>query len=802
MKLFLGISFPLPLPKNPLTYSFTSGDFPPAIGARVIAPIRGRSQMGYIETISEVEPEFETREIAEIIDPCPFFSSEMLELAKWMADSTLSSFGDVLHAMLPAGVKSGITAWIRLNKNEEPLKQTDTDSFSEALEWLSSKDEFKLSEFSRKYPQAVRHLKTWQNNRVIEIEYRRKETAGYKTQKVLIISDKTEIKPDELTPKEKIAVETLLRNQEPLSQSELLRKSGVSSSPVKNLIKKGLIQIVEQQISRNIASSEYYNSPPEKENTLTENQISVLEKIHFSANTDLKPVLIRGVTCSGKTEVYLKWVAEVIQNGASAIVLVPEITLTPQMVKRFLDRFGNRVAILHSKLSDGERFDQWEGIRLGKFNVVVGARSAVFAPVQKLGTIIIDEEGEPSYKQTETPRYHARDVAEKRCSLEKALLILGSATPTLESYNNALENKYLLVEMTERVTERFPPNVEIVDMRNELTVKNNRSMFSERLTKAIKETLDNRSQVILFLNRRGHSTFVFCRACGESVSCSKCMVSMVYHTGSEILRCHYCGEIKALPSKCPKCSNSAIRFFGGGTQRVEAETRRYFPKARIERMDSDTVTAKGSLENILDRFGKGETDILIGTQMIAKGLDFPNVTLVGILAADSLLKLPDFRASERNFCLLAQVSGRAGRGEKPGKVILQTYSPDHHSIRYSITENYVGFFNEECSLRKVCFYPPFCHIALFTFSGKDNATVINAANSIVSILKTNSILDEHNVLGPAPAPIEKIDGNFRHQIMVKHKDLMALSGYLNSIMSQTRVPDVRISICIDPYISL
>ncbi|MBF0545397.1 MAG: primosomal protein N' [Candidatus Riflebacteria bacterium] len=808
-RLFLEISFPIPIPKNPLIYHFDFEEidnpekavFVPVQGSRVIAPIRGRSQIGYIEKISEIPPTFETKKIIEIIDPCPVFSPQMIELGKWIAQTTLSSFGDALHAMLPAGVKGGITCWINpSNKTLEMFR--NSEDLPNTLNWLAQEGKKKMSEFSRTFPKSVRNFKEWREKGLIEIEYKREQQAGPKLRKVFRVADQKAIVIEELTAKEKQVIEILLKEQEPLTLTEVLKKSGVSSSPVKNLLKKGIIQTFDQKIDRNLTEGDYYKSAPEENNNLTQSQQLVLSAIRQSYESDNKPVLIHGVTCSGKTEVYLRWVAELLAKNKGAIILVPEITLTPQMVKRLIDRFGFRVAILHSRLSDGERFDQWEGIRCGKFPVVVGARSAVFAPVPNLGTIIIDEEGEPTFKQSETPKYHAREVAEFRCRLEKAILILGSATPTLESYSMALNQKYQLVEMPERVSERFPPKVEVVDMRQELTVKNNRSMFSGALSKALNETLKAGSQAILYLNRRGHSTFVLCRACGESVNCSKCKISMVYHTGSEILRCHYCGEIQPIPKQCGKCGNTAIKFFGGGTQRVEAEARRYFPKARIDRMDSDAISAKGNLETILDKFGKREIDILIGTQMVAKGLDFPNVTLVGILAADALLKLPDFRASERNFSLLAQVAGRSGRGKNLGKVILQTYNPDHHSIKYAITENYKGFFEEENQMRKISFYPPFCHIGLFTIYNPDLNSVIAASNALTEQLKKNAHLNPELVYGPAPAPIEKIDLNFRYQIMIKHEDQNELIQGVREVLDKKKSSEIKISVNINPFISL
>ncbi|HOY66991.1 MAG TPA: primosomal protein N', partial [Candidatus Ozemobacteraceae bacterium] len=473
------------------------------------------------------------------------------------------------------------------------------------------------------------------------------------------------------------------------------------------------------------------------------------------------------------------------------------ISLTPQMVKRFRDRFGERVAILHSRLSDGERFDQWELIRSGDAPVVVGARSAVFAPVPRLGSIIIDEEGEPSFKQSESPRYHAREVAARRCELEGALLVMGSATPTMEAFQRARDGRYRLVEMTRRVTDRTPPRVDLVDMRQELVAKKNRSMFSETLAGALRETLKAGKQAILYLNRRGYSSFVLCRACGKVIECSRCQVSLVYHEGSRILRCHYCGEARPLPSACPSCGSEAIRYFGAGTQRVESEARRYFPGARIARMDSDTTGTRGSLETILDRFGRREIDILIGTQMVAKGLDFPDVTLVGILAADSLLRIPDFRSSERNFSLLAQVAGRAGRGDAAGRVVLQTYFPDHHSIRFALTEDYLGFFTEEAVHRRAAGFPPFLHLASVLFVSELPEKARDTAGVFADTLKAAPGFAGGSLLGPAPAPIERINNQFRFQLLARAPDRTALTAALRATAPAAARSGVKISIDID-----
>ncbi|MGM0599003.1 MAG: primosomal protein N' [Candidatus Rifleibacteriota bacterium] len=797
--IYLEVSFSQPIGEGTLTYHLPNAQAMPARGCRVVVPVQGRQLIGYITGITTETPPFKTRPINQLVDPLPLFSPEMLQLAEETAESCVANIGEVLHAMLPGGIKKRIVRHIRIAKQD----QIANNSEEPALNWLLEKDWTNYSTFLDHFPKAASRVSQWLEAGIIEIAHSISKSAGPKIIKVLKPAPDIPINVDQLTEKQKLAMQTLLKLNNAPTANMLAKLSGVSTAPISQLKKKGLVIEVEERIIRQVATEDYYKGPGEDIPTLSTEQKTVLKTIEDSYNSEKQPVLVRGVTCSGKTEVYLQWVNEILGKSKTAIVLVPEISLTPQMMKRFKDRFGSRVAILHSKLSTGERFDQWEKIRCGETPVVVGARSAVFAPLPRLGTIILDEEGEPSFKQGDSPRYHARDVAQRRCKIEDALLIMGSATPTIDSFNSCQNKHFNLVEMNSRVSDRKPPEVEVVDMRYELVTRKNRSIFSEPLSKAIKNTLQNKKQAILFLNRRGHSSFVFCRECGEPVQCSQCKVSLVFHKGSNILRCHYCGEIQNIPKTCPNCGSNMIKFFGAGTQRVESEAARYFPDAKIARLDSDTVSTRGSMEKILDSFGKGDIDILVGTQMVAKGLDFPNVTLVGILAADSLLRIPDFRASERNFSLLAQVSGRAGRGDSPGKVILQTYSPDHHSIKYALTEDYHGFFKEEARQRKEALFPPFIELASFIISSKDNEKAQSTSQQLFENLISFSEIDEEMVFGPAPAAIERLHGRFRYQLMLKMSDQNVLTTLVRKALSQLKKPgDTRVSVDINPWFML
>lgn len=794
MTCYAEVSFPDPIGEGTLTYHLPADRDIPLIGSRVVVPVQNRRLIGYITRIHHEQPTFKTVALGEVIDPLPLFSAAMLKLAEITAADCACNVGEVLHAMLPGGIKQKIVRMIRA---------CSSDSSEPALAWLRERDWVPYSSLIAAFPQAAAAVKDWLSGELVEISHSISANPGPKLIRVLKLNPQMPVEPDKLTPKERQAVQTLLSFATAPTAAQVCRAAQISSAPINQLKKKGLIIEIEERVMRQVADGDYYQRPQEQPPTLSDDQQKVLNEIRTACSTDKKPVLVRGVTCSGKTEVYLRWVAEILGQQKTAIVLVPEISLTPQMMKRFTDRFQSQVAILHSKLSDGERFDQWEKIRRGICPVVVGARSAVFAPLPRLGTIILDEEGEPSFKQGDSPRYHAREVARHRCQLESAQLVMGSATPTIDSFYQCSTGAFRLVEMDARVSDRRPPQVKVVDMRHELVARKNRSIFSQQLSDSIKKTLASRKQVILYLNRRGYSSFVFCRECGKAVECPKCNVSLVYHTGSQIMRCHYCSEIQTVPDICPSCNSRAIKFFGAGTQRVESEAKRYFPEARIQRLDSDSVSTKGSMEEILDRFGQGQIDILVGTQMVAKGLDFPNVTLVGILAADSLLRLPDFRASERNFSLLAQVSGRAGRGDCPGEVILQTYYPEHHSIQFALTEDYHGFYNKEVQMRHETLFPPYIELASFIISSSDKERAANTAKALHDLFVAHPAVDPQLLLGPAPAAIEKINDRYRFQLLLKMPDFELLTRTVREITRQLKKPgDTRLSIDINPCFML
>lgn len=508
--------------------------------------------------------------------------------------------------------------------------------------------------------------------------------------------------------------------------------------------------------------------------------------------------LLHGITGSGKTEIYLQAIEHALKLGRSAIVLVPEISLTPQALERFKSRYGSIVAVLHSRLLESERFLEWKKLKDGLARIAVGARSAIFAPVRDLGLIVIDEEHETSYKQDDAPRYNARDVAIMRAKLSESAVILGSATPSIESYYKAVLGEYKLLRLTERIENRKLPKVEVIDLRQETLDTKKVAIFSRILEHAVAETLKRRGQVMLFLNRRGFSTFINCKKCGYVVKCKYCNVALIYHFDTKKLNCHYCNYQVPPPAMCPKCKSEDVRYLGIGTQKVESEAARLFPGASIGRMDTDATAKRGSHGRILDDFRAHKLDILIGTQMIAKGHDFPRVMLVGVVSADTALNLPDFRASERTFNLITQVAGRAGRGAEPGKVIVQTYSPEHYAIKRSITHDYAGFYSEEIDFRRELNYPPFIHVVEIKLRGKNEERVIKAAHDLSGDL--NAVKDKTvDLVGPAPEFISKIKGQFRWNMILKGQSPRDICGLIDGSIGRLKSRSgLIITVDVDP----
>jgi len=603
-------------------------------------------------------------------------------------------------------------------------------------------------------------------------------------------------------PRQAELLEAISRLDAPISAAQLLRKMSLDNQTLRALVKRGLVELREQAVARDPHGDEQFIATSNLE--LNEEQVLALKQIAEALDSpgSARPILVHGVTGSGKTEIYLQAIHATLARGHSAIVLVPEISLTPQTVERFKGRFAeaqDAVAVLHSHLSEGERHDEWHKIHSGRARIVIGARSAVFAPLKNLGLIIVDEEHETTYKQEEAPRYHARDVAVVRAKIEKCVAVLGSATPSLESYYNATTGKYRLATLTQRVDNRQMPLMRIVDLRQERRKEKAIAILSEKLRGAIADRLEKREQTILFLNRRGFSTSLLCSNCGEARDCPNCSVALTFHRHVARLSCHLCGHTAAVPKKCPACGKDALIYAGFGTEKVESTVATIFPNATVRRMDADSMTRKQAYRDTLLNFRAGKIDILVGTQMIAKGLHFPNVTLVGIINADLALHLPDFRAGERTFQLLTQVAGRAGRGETPGEVFVQTYTPFSPSIQFARHHDFPGYFQQELEFRERCDFPPFKHAILITVRSAHEAHAKFSAETLARRLK--EALGPEFILGDAaPAPLEKLQGQFRFHILMRGTAIMRLSRLVRETLEKLPFPeDVAVAVDVDPY---
>lgn len=762
------------------------------IGMRVLVPF-GRSNKkmeGYVlgfTSQSNVETK-KIKNILQVIDDVPILNSEMIELVKWMKEQYQCTLIECIHCILPSGIQVKSQWVIVLPKNISLFKSEILQLPTKAqlvLKYIYEQgNEVPLKDLENIFGPSINNIiYTLRKKKLLfQKSIPKVKNLKKKIKVASLISLKIarkayqECKEKKYFAQARILDFLIQNNQAPLS--EIKQVLQVSDSSFRSLEKKGVIMIEEVEVKR----VPYLGGPKiEEQNFIpTQEQQNVIQYIEKELDRDKsKTILLHGVTGSGKTEVYLQIIDKLLQQGKQAIVLVPEISLTPQITQRFIQRFGEQVAFTHSKLSIGERYDQWRRAKEGEVSIMVGPRSAVFTPFSSLGLIIIDEEHETTYKSETTPKYHAREIAQKRCEINHGIVLLGSATPTMESYFLAKKGCYQLLTMKKRATIHSLPDVHIVDMREEL-MEGNRSMFSKDLYKNIKTNLENKEQTILFLNRRGHSTFISCRNCGFVAKCSKCNIAYTYHTSGSLLKCHYCGEQKKSPRICPQCGSSYIRFFGTGTQKVEEETKKLFPKARILRMDLDTTAGKYGHTKILSQFYRGEGDILIGTQMIAKGHDFPNVTLVGIMAADLSLYMSSYHAAEINYQLITQAAGRAGRDEYEGKVFIQTYHPEHYSIVLAAQQNYKQFYEQECKYRQFMEYPPFSHLFAILLSGTDEKQVMDSTFELVDMMKKRINHTTIELLGPSPATISKIKKEYRWRIILKGKDEQELKKFVLS----------------------
>ncbi|MFS0574277.1 primosomal protein N' [Sporosarcina sp. 179-K 3D1 HS] len=756
-------------------------------GSRVKVPFGPRKVLGYITGLkadSDLDMT-KLKPIDELIDLEPVISKELLHLSKWLANETLSYEIDALQVMLPAAMRAKYEKFIVVQREE----LIDNENF---VKLIAGRKRVPMKEAVA--AGFVNLLKKYVEQGAIVVDTVVRQQTSLKKERVIQIADADTLREVQKTihanarKQAELLVWMMDHAGESVRAKDLLEQSGIQPAVLKAVIEKGAATEKLEEVYREPTAPQLKDTPIPL--SLTEEQRHAVEAVTDSMDKgQAETFLLHGVTGSGKTEVYLQAIKRVLEKGQEAIVLVPEISLTPQMTSRFIERFGSLVAVMHSGLSAGEKYDEWRKISRGEVKVVVGARSAIFAPFENLGIIILDEEHESSYKQEEPPRYHARDVAIKRAEYYGCPVILGSATPSLESYARASKRVYTLLTLSHRAKQQAMPAVTVVDMREELK-SGNRSMFSVPLAEAIGQRIQRREQIVLFLNKRGFSSFVLCRDCGTVVECPNCDISLTYHRAYEQLKCHYCGHEEPVPLQCPQCESEHIRFFGTGTQKAEEEIAKLFPEARVLRMDVDTTRQKGSHERLLRQFSEGKADILLGTQMIAKGLDFPRITLVGVLAADTTLHLADFRAAEKTFQLMTQVSGRAGRHELPGEVFIQTYSPEHYAIELAKSQNYEPFYQLEMAARKQYGYPPFYFITLVQFSHEDVLKVADFAEKGARFLRDN-LSPETVMIGPTAAAISRVNNRYRYQCLIKYKKEPKLIETLQQLIRYYRTDWIK-----------
>jgi primosomal protein N' (replication factor Y) (superfamily II helicase) len=711
------------------------------VGSRVRVPFRDKSALATVVAVTEQSEAKGIRIIEALVGEAPILSEQLLELARWIGAYYCCPIETVMRSLLPQVIRRAEVGWKKQLFVQPGRKITNE-----------------------------------------EIEKLRKRA-----------------------PRQAELLEAISQLEAPIRASHLLRQTSLDNQTLRALVKRGLAELREEAVVRDPHGDEQFIATSNL--ILNQEQSSALSEITQALDSpeNARPILLHGVTGSGKTEIYLQSIRAALGRGSTAIVLVPEISLTPQTVERFKGRFADMqdaVAVLHSHLSEGERHDEWYKIHSGQARIAIGARSAIFAPLKNLGLIVVDEEHETTYKQEEAPRYHARDVAIVRAKFEKCVAVLGSATPSLESYHNAAIGKYRLVTLTQRIDEKQMPLMRIVDLRQERRKEKAAAILSEKLRGAIADRLDKREQTILFLNRRGFSTSLLCSNCGEARNCPNCSVALTFHRHPAIagrLSCHLCGHTAAVPKKCPACGQDTLIYAGFGTERVESTVSQIFPKAVVRRMDADSMTRKEAYRETLRNFRTGKIDILVGTQMIAKGLHFPNVTLVGIINADLSLHLPDFRAGERTFQLLTQVAGRAGRGETSGEVFVQTYTPFSPSIQFARHHDFAGYFQQELEFRERCDFPPFKHAILITVRSAHEGRAKLSAETLQRRLK--EALPKEFIVGDAtPAPLEKLQGQFRFHILMRGEAVMRLSRLVRETVDKLPFPeDVTVTVDVDPY---
>lgn len=771
-------------------------------GKRVLVPLGKRLVMGYIINFAAALPkEKEIFPLRRIFEDDTFISEKLWQFILWTAHYYFQPIGEVIKCALPPGIHPRVSeAYSITSAGREALKNHSlTEAEKKILLNIQEKEGnliFKRSDHKVRQKMLAHG---WIEKKEPFLQQ------GVKEKKIAFLRYLPGTEDIRLTPLQTEALKFIAAAGE-VALPDFKAKYPNYSSLIKKLKEKNLIQICLKETFRQISWGESIEWERPAPNHLTAAQEKAIAEIFQAlASNKFRPFLLHGVTGSGKTEVYLRTIEKTIAQGRSALLLLPEISLTSQVMAYFKDRCPYPLAILHSGLTPGERFDEWRRIKKGMAKLVIGARSAIFAPLDNIGLLIVDEEHDASYKQEEKVLYHARDLALVRGKMENAVVLLGSATPALESYYNVLQNKFSYLFLPERIDGRPLPEIQIVDMRQERNKGRSKTIISSVLAENLQQRMMKKEQALLFLNRRGFATFALCPDCGYTFKCPNCSVSLIYHLSEKLFRCHYCDYSLVAPSDCPRCSSAHLLLLGMGTQRLEEEIKKEFPGTLVGRMDRDTAGRKKSFQ-IINQIRRGEINLLVGTQMIAKGHDLPRVTLVGVLAADLSLNVPDFRASERTFQILTQVAGRAGRGDLPGKVIIQTYNPDHYSIAFAKNHDFIGFYKQEISFRKEMGYPPFKRLIHLRWEGNSLEKVQKYAQNlhalIIALKKNNSKYAEQiEVLGPAPAPLSRLRGKHRYHILLKGQNWSRLHNFCQEILQQQEkvaISGVRLVVDVDP----
>jgi len=788
------------------------------IGVRVVAPFGRRALTGFIiELFNEKPTGINLKEILEILDEQQIFSRKDLLFYRWLSEYYMSSLGDALNNSVPSGLsiesQKLIIADIKKCRDMLNQKKFKSNVTNKILETLIQNERIKLNRLQKiigkkniySSVKTLEKIKAVQTFSLLSSPKVKEKNIAYV--KLAVTEAELYLKLKRLekkAPKQVAILLALIEAKDEIPQRELLNKTKAGYSSLKGLVKEGIVKLYFREIER--LHSETYREDLQFFE-LTKEQLKIIEEVNaYIEENKFKTFLLHGVTGSGKTQVYIELSKKALEMKKTVLILVPEIALTPQITKRFYNNFGSSVAVIHSKLSPGERYDTWRAIIKGKYSIVIGPRSALFSPIKNIGLIVVDEEHDPSYKQFESqPKYNARDAAIMKASIFNCPILLGSATPSVESMYNALSNKYKLLELKVRVDNATLPEVKLVNVIIEAKKKKMQNIFSGELLNKIKERILKKESVIILQNRRGFATQLYCNDCGEILICDECSVPMIFHLKTNRMRCHYCGASRAVPKVCANCGSSNIRFFGTGTQRVEDELLYYFPKVRIERVDSDTILQKGKLSRILNKFKSGEIDILVGTQMVSKGLDFSNVTLVGVISAETTLWLPDFRADERTFQLLTQVAGRAGRSKKKGEVIIQTQNHKNFVLQKVLMNDYAGFYEREIKLRELNGYPPFTRLCLIETKSKNQLDSLTAIKKIYEhLIKERAPL---LVSTPHEAIIFRIKGEYRYQILIKVKKEKdpsgrllrgAINNTLNKLNNESVFNKIKLFVDIDP----